>query len=324
MNTILLQVPLAFSELDQLRKEFPHYRFLVLNRAEIDKLSPEAWSHVEVIYGSYLTSTQLAYATELRWIYIPHRHIEELPLEDIKKRDNIIVTVADEENSLQISEFVMGLVLSYAKGIPHWCKKEPFPICLSERCDDSWREHVWSLPQRVFLQVGLGKVGSDIVKHARQMGLTVNGVMAHQGFHADCDQIFDYGHLPEAVAKADIVCVYLPMDEEQPNLFGLKELGAMKQDSILIIIGPHSVVNVEALTEIARGNKWRGLWLDVRCADEIAADSPLWQVPGIVISPDVASLPGMAGKQAFQLFHVNLRQYVVGNFSDMHNVLHLR
>lgn len=321
MSTILLQVSLTPSELDHLRQEFPNYLFLLLNREEIDKLSPESWSHIEVIYGSYLLPSQLIYATELRWIYSPGRQLDELPLAEIKKRGNIIVTIAEDEGALQISEFVMAVTLNFAKKIPYWSglnvSSSTAVSRIMEKENNKWQELVWSLPKRIFLQVGLGTIGRKIAEQAHQMGLTIHGAMTHRGFHPNCSQIFDYDHLSEAVEKADIVSVYLPVVEESVDLIGLKVLKAMKQDSILILVGSHQTIDLKALQSVASSDKWRGVWLDLYDIENIPKNSPLWEIPNIIISPGIANLPKTSGKHLFQSFHYSLRQYVVGNFGDV-------
>lgn len=321
MSTILLQVSLTPSELDHLRQEFPNYLFLLLNRQEVDKLSPEAWSHIEVIYGGYLLPSQLIHATELRWIHLPGRQLDELPLVEIKKRGNIIVTIAEEEGALQISEFVMAVTFNFAKNIPYWSDLNSSISTLSkavmEKENNKWQQLAWLLSKRIFLQVGLGTIGRKIAEQAHQMGLTIYGAMTHQGFHPNCSQVFDYNHLSEAVQNADIVSVYLPVVEESVDLIGLQVLKAMKQDSILILMGSHQTIDLKALQSIAASDKWRGVWLDLYDIENIPKNSPLWEIPNIIISPGIANFPKTSGKHLFQSFHYNLRQYVVGNLGDV-------
>ncbi|MCE5316094.1 MAG: hypothetical protein LLG04_01850 [Parachlamydia sp.] len=64
----------------------------------------------------------------------------------------------------------------------------------------------------------------------------------------------------------------------------------------------------------------RGILLDASYQTPISAASPLWKIPNIIITPEVAPRPKLTERQAFRTFLYNLRQYLHGNFRDMRNL----
>jgi phosphoglycerate dehydrogenase-like enzyme len=95
----------------------------------------------------------------------------------------------------------------------------------------------------------------------------------------------------------------------------------MKEDSILLSIGSSTVFDENALVQVAKTGKFRGILLDAFYQMPIPATSPLWKIPNVIITPDVAQRPKSTQRQAFRLFLYNLRQYVHGNFKDMRNLV---
>ena len=139
-------------------------------------------------------------------------------------------------------------------------------------------------------------------------------------FHPYCSKTFSQDMLKAVLPKADIVCLTCASTGGiQKDLFRKEELTQMKEDSILIVIGSHDVVNAEDLAVVAETGMFRGILFDAIHRPPIPLKSPLWNIPDIVITPDVSSRPRSPGRQSFQVFHYNMRQYMHGNFGSMRN-----
>lgn len=315
-NSILLQVGLRPWEIEQLHREFPQYKTLISQDITGTNITDQDWQHVEMIYGSRLTSQQLAHAPVLRWIHSPTLSLKRLCLDEIASQGNILVTTASEENAAQIGEFVLGAILAFSKHLLNWQSAMRFPNVLWE---SKWRDSMWALPKKMMVQVGLGKAGTEIARCAGLMGIQVWGVQEKRTFHPHCHKTVSFDRLNGILPTADIVCLCLPRQESHKDLFRTEQLQLMKEDSILIVIGSHDSVNADDLAVVAESGKFRGILFDAQHRPPIPLKSPLWQVPGILITPDVSARPRAAGRQAFQIFHYNLRQYLHGNFDSMRN-----
>lgn len=315
-NTILIQANLKPPLVEQLEKELSQYRILLSTDITNSNLTNEDWAHVEILYGSRLTSDQLKRAPLLRWIHSPTLSLKRLCMDEITTQGNILITTVSEENSIQVGEFVMGAILTFAKHFIDWKSAMSFPNVLWE---SKWRDSMWSLQNRKMIQVGFGKAGTEIARRAQQQGLEVWGVQEKQTFHPYCHKTFASSSLKEILPDADIVCLCIPGRESRKDFFRSEELHLMKEDSILIVIGPHDIVNAEDLAQIAATGKFRGILFDGPHRPAISLKSPLWNISGLLITPDVSSRPKTLSKQAFQAFHYNLRQYLHGNFDSLRN-----
>lgn len=318
MNTILLQTRLSSSEMDKLSKEFPHYNFLNFSESSYKNLTKDQWAQIEIILGNRLTSEEFLLAHQLRWIHSPTPYLNRLCLEEIEQKGNIIITTTKEEDIFQIGEFVIGGILAFAKNLFHWKEADHFPNVI---WDSKWRDTMWSLKNRLFLQIGLGLIGTELTRRARQFDMKVFGVQKDRSFHPHCHRTFSIEEMDSLIDEADIISLALPRGKEYENWLQFDRLKHMKEDSILSIVGSHKIVNEDALDEIAKSGKLRGILLDAFYQTPIHPQSKLWKIPNMLITPEVSSRPKSNKKIAFRIFRFNLRQYLHGNFQDMQNLI---
>lgn len=306
MNTVFLQASLAPKEIAQLEEEFPQYQFILPQQA-VD------WTRVEILYGNQLTPQQLAQAHALHWVHTPSLHLNQLCLDELIEHTNILVTTANEEDTLQTAEFVMAGVLGFAKQLFHWqdAKKESDNLFA-----DPLRKKIWSLQQRTFLQIGLGSTGTEIARMAQGLNLQVWGVQPHPSFHPYCDKTIATDEILSVLPLVDIVCLSLPERKTSKHFLTFNELKLMKEDSLLIVIGSH-IIEKEDLIKIAETGKLRGILLDATSGDSHL--EVLKRIPNLIMTPEAFCCPETPNKQIFRCFHFNLRQYCSGNYVDMRN-----
>lgn len=95
----------------------------------------------------------------------------------------------------------------------------------------------------------------------------------------------------------------------------------MKPDSIFIVIGSGDFVDEKALAEVGKRGKFRGVLLDAYANPPPAKNSPLRNIPNVILTPSVASFPEAAERLAFPLFRHNLRMFVRGKIQEMKNLV---
>jgi phosphoglycerate dehydrogenase-like enzyme len=91
-----------------------------------------------------------------------------------------------------------------------------------------------------------------------------------------------------------------------------ERLALMKADACLINVGRGPLVDEAALAAALREKKIGGAALDVFPKEPLAADSPLWDVPNLLITPHTAALTDKLWERHYSLFSENLRRYLNG------------
>jgi phosphoglycerate dehydrogenase-like enzyme len=179
---------------------------------------------------------------------------------------------------------------------------------------------MWDTSGRLFLQVGLGRLGTEIARHAKSVGFTVWGLQDPPSFHPHCQKVLSSTSLKSVLPEVDVLSLALPRDKPFPSVLGEKELTLMKNDSILTVIGLGSVLNLQDLENLAKTGKWRGVLLDAHFTSSFSENSPLRSLPQVIVTPEVGSYPQEKGTRTLGVFMFNLRQYMHGNISDMKNL----
>jgi len=185
------------------------------------------------------------------------------------------------------------------------------------------RRHHWerfaldTLPGKTLGVVGFGQVGRTIARLARPLGLRVLAVRRTGGDAArstdpDAEAIYPPSGLRTLLAESDYVALIVPFTPETVGLLGQAELVAMKPGAVLINIGRGQLVDEAALIEALRSGHLGGAALDVFAKEPLPADSPLWDLPNVLVTPHSMSTALDENTRMVDLFCDNLRRYVAG------------
>ncbi|PJD93842.1 MAG: D-2-hydroxyacid dehydrogenase [Parachlamydia sp.] len=316
MNIVLLQSALTVQEIEQLIEEFPHFLFLSFTHATYKNLSKEDWAKVEILYGNRLTEYEFSLAHQLRWIHSPTDQLNRLCLDLIEKQGKVQITIGKEENLVQLGEYMFAGILAFAKNLFQWKEMMQSPATI---WDSQWRDRMWSLQGKKFLQVGLGNVGTELARRARQFGMTVWGMQPRASFNPHCQKTFALEEFQRILPEVDIVSICLPKSPAFEEWFGVEELNLMKNEAILAVVGSYKIFVENVLVSMKHTQKLRGLLLDASYQAPIPQGSLLWTLPNALITPEVGARPKAKSTQSYRTFRYNLRQYVHGNSNAMTN-----
>jgi phosphoglycerate dehydrogenase-like enzyme len=154
------------------------------------------------------------------------------------------------------------------------------------------------------LIVGAGSIGTALARRLEPFEVSVTNVArtARPGVHA-------VSELPSLLPLADIVVVIVPLTDETRGLINKDFLAAMPDGALLVNGARGPVAVTEAL--IAEAGRLR-FALDVTDPEPLPADSPLWTMPNVLITPHVAgSVRGLLAR-AYRLAGDQIRRYATG------------
>ena len=222
--------------------------------------------------------------------------------------EGVILTSSSGSNSRSVAEHMLASVLALCRRLPEY--------------RDSQREHRWqdegkmrTLLDSTVLVLGAGHVGAAFGAMCRGLGSHTIGVKRHvSGPVEGCDQVCPLEELDSLLPRADVVALTLPHTPQTVGLMDARRIDLMKEDAILISAGRDSVLDQEALARAMQGGKLWGAALDVTVPEPLPADSPLWDIPNLLLTPHVAG--GMrlevTRRTCIQMAQDNLRRYLAG------------
>lgn len=193
----------------------------------------------------------------------------------------VILTSSSGSNKRSVAEHMLASVLSLCRRLPQY--------------RDSQREHVWgdegkmkTLLGATVLVVGTGNIGSLFAQMCKALGSTTLGVKrtvtgSVEGF----DEVYPVEKLDELLPQADVVAMVLPHSAQTQGMMGKAQFDAMKEDAIFINCGRGSAVDADALAQVMKEGKLWGAALDVTQPEPLPEDSPLWDIPNLLLTPHV-------------------------------------
>jgi phosphoglycerate dehydrogenase-like enzyme len=162
------------------------------------------------------------------------------------------------------------------------------------------------------LVVGVGEIGGEVARLASAFGMRVIGVKRSPEAVPFVDEIYPPDRLDELVATADAVVLTLPLTDETAGLVSRRTIEALKPNAILVNVGRGPVVDEEALIDALRTKRILGAALDVFTTEPLPADSPLWELDNVIVSPHTAALSIHENARIVELFCENLRRFLAG------------
>ncbi|MGA2005238.1 MAG: D-2-hydroxyacid dehydrogenase [Terriglobales bacterium] len=293
---------------ERLRVEFPQVNIVHLpdyKRLDLEVLDSEivlAWS---------LRPEQVVAARKLRWIHSPAAAVHQLMFPELVDSD-IVLMNAREVHGPVVAEHVMALIFALAKKIPGSVQLQ--------------QKHVWGqqilwdeLPRvrevagATLGLIGLGSIGRPLVRSAKALGMRVVAVREHPEKGSEgADVVFGPAKIDELFRQADYVVLAAPVTDSTKAIANAERFGLMKSGACLINVGRGPLVDEAALAAALRANQIGGAALDVFPKEPLAADSPLWDLPNLLITPHTAALTDKLWERHYALFSENLRRYLAG------------
>jgi phosphoglycerate dehydrogenase-like enzyme len=128
--------------------------------------------------------------------------------------------------------------------------------------------------------------------------------------------------LPALLPRADFVVLAAPLTPETHGMLGAAELALMNPSAWLVNVARGKLVDEQALVRALEARAIAGAALDVFEHEPLAEASPLWTLPGVLITPHVAGFREDYWEAATALFAANLRRYLDGE--DVTNIVDKR
>lgn len=207
-----------------------------------------------------------------------------------------------------LSEHMLALTLSLQKKLYLYHRNQ---------LQHQWKDEgeVTSLEGATVVVVGFGDIGRSYGRLCRLLGAHVIGIRRHRGeIPTEADQMGTLEDLPGFLGQADVVASVLPGTPETTHLYDAGMFQAMKPGAFFINCGRGNAVVQEDLARALSEGHLAGAALDVTDPEPLPADSPLWDVHNLLITPHISGdhhLPQTWDK-AVAIAARNLKHYLAG------------
>lgn len=201
---------------------------------------------------------------------------------DYCKANGIVVTIAPNANSLSVAEHAFALMMTLSKNV--------IPVSSAYKeigfAAKNSKEGVEVTGKTVGI-VGLGHIGTLFAKMC--YGGFGMKVLAYDPYVKDAPEgttLLD--SLDEVLRQADVLSIHASLTDETRKMINKERLSLMKPTAILINCARGPIVDEPALIEALQAGKLAGAGLDVTDPEPVAPDSPLFQMPNVIVTPHFA------------------------------------
>jgi phosphoglycerate dehydrogenase-like enzyme len=320
---VLITVPFPEKLISKLNGVSPRLHISVSKAKKPEEISDEEWGKVEVLYTSrILPSPQQA--PNLRWIQFHFAGIDHAVDASILQKEDLVATTLSGGSASQMAEYVMTMLLALGHRLPDLINSQK----RAEWPKDRWeRFSPQELRESRVGIVGYGSIGRQVARllapygvqvlatkrdamHPEDNGYTPEGQGDPQGDFVR--RLYPPQALKSMIKACDFVVVTLPLTEETRGMINAEAFEAFKPTGFLVDVSRGGVVNHEALIEALKEKKLAGAALDVFPEEPLPAESPLWKMTNVLITPHIAGNTVFYDERAVELFAENLDRYLSG------------
>jgi phosphoglycerate dehydrogenase-like enzyme len=242
----------------------------------------------------------------IRWIHSRSAGLDNIWFPELVESD-VVLTNGRGVFSAPLGEFVLAAILYFAKDFRRLIRNQ-----MAERWEPFDIEEIAG--QTVGI-VGYGDIGRAVATRVRAMGMRVLATRRHipnddPKDPNSGDPLIDRYFRPDArcemLARCDYVVTTAPLTEETRHMISEAEFAAMKPTAVVINVGRGPVIDQSALVQALASKRIRGAALDVFEHEPLPAESPLYKLENVLLSPHCADHTATWQDDAMRFF---LEQY---------------
>ena len=243
----------------------------------------------------------------LRWLQI-HPAGAELPIYRELRSRGVKVTTASGATATTVAHSALGGLIAINRR---------FPLLMDAQRRHAWEPRLGPDSPRDFkgqtaVIVGLGPIGQNLGKLLKVLGIHVIGVRRSQEAMRCCDRTITYAGLAEVIPAADVLVLCCPASELTRKLANARMFAAMPPGSLVVNVSRGEVVVEADLIAALKSGHIAGAFLDVFEREPLDPESPLWQLPNVIVTPHTASHSQGQNEAIFDIFLDNLARWREG------------
>ncbi|HEY3315914.1 MAG TPA: D-2-hydroxyacid dehydrogenase [Bacillota bacterium] len=308
------------SHLDRVREAVPEAEIHFAETAD-EAAAKLGRAEILVTWGRPLTPELVAKGTGLSWIHLFSAGADTVLFPEMRASPAIL-TCSRGAHAVPMAEHVMAMILAFERDLR---------TIYRQQAAHEWKPlRLGELGGGTLGLVGSGGVAREIAKRAHCFGLRLLAVRKHGGAAGSAavagltasarpapdpdlfDDVWPVERLDELFAVSDHVVAAIPLTAETRHLIGAAQFRAMKPSAYFYNVGRGPVVDEAALIAALKEKRLAGAGLDVFETEPLPPDSPLWDLPNVIVSPHASNSSPRQLARVVAAFVENLERYKTG------------
>ena len=259
----------------------------------------------DVVFGDFNRSLFEA-AEHLKWVQVLGAGVDGLLFPEFVQSDVVLVSAKGFVGP-HLADQTWALILGLLRGVGRAVRERTWENHMSIRSE------TWELAGQTLGIVGLGGTGIDVAKRAQGFDMRVivvdpEDVDAPSFVH----EVWKMNRFYDLLAESDIVSICAPLTAETHGMFDYEAFQRMKHRALLINVTRGKIVDGRSLLRALDEDLIGGAGLDVTPVEPLPQNSPLWDMPNVIVTPHVAGGSPIRLDRTVGLFCDNLERFLVG------------
>ncbi len=239
-------------------------------------------------------------APELQWFHTMSAGVDHPVFRSFVDR-GVTLTTSSGSSAAPIAQTVIMYLLALTRDLPGWLRAQA-----EHRWDQRGIRELDGLTMGV---VGMGPIGTEVARLGAALGMRPIGMRRSVRGDEPCET-WTFDRLPELVANVDVLVLAVPLTDETRGMVDADALASMRTDALFVNVGRGELVDEPALVEALRSGRLGGAGLDVFAVEPLPADSPLWDLPNVIVTPHSSGTSAGTNRRGEDIFLDNLARRV--------------
>jgi phosphoglycerate dehydrogenase-like enzyme len=243
----------------------------------------------------------------LKWVHI-HSAGTDRPIYDTLRKRGVTITTSSGANAPVVAQSALAGILALARR---------FPQLMAAQKAHSWEPLIAKAPPRdlmgqTAIVVGWGPIGRHIGAWLQALGLKLIVVRNGSAPAAPGVETADFDSFPDMLPRADWLILACPLTEKTRASIGRRIFDAMPRGGHFVNVARGEIVVERELIEALRSGRLCGAYLDVFEHEPLDPQSPLWDMPNVILTPHSSGVSDGNYRRIGEMFLANLRRWIAG------------
>ena len=268
----------------------------------------------EIIFGAP-DPDRLVTAKRLKWLHLPSAGADRYADRNLFCNKDIHLTNSRGVLGMPIAEYVLGVMLAFSRNLHLYARQKEEKVWKRLTTAKDFAGSTVGI-------LGLGDIGTEIAKRAHACGARVIAVKRHPKTVPEyISELYGEDGIDTMLERCDYIVLALPYTHRTDRIMSAERLSKLKSSSFIVNISRGELIDQEALIEVLKRNRIAGAALDVTTPEPLPSDSPLWELPNVILTPHASAYSPKNDDKRFRIFNRNLKLYLEGK--PLENRVHL-
>ncbi len=312
MTKVICTYSLTAEQLNSVQKRFGD-RVEIIKVKDFEKAGPElAEARVLLTNQMEIDRGDLERMKNLKWIQCVFSGINHFPFDYLREK-GIILTNARGVHRIQMSEFIVSLLLSIVRRSYHYTKAHLAAKWDPVKIDELYGKTVGF--------VGVGAVARETARKLKAFDMRILGIKNTVEDVEHFDEIYGIGEMDRLLEQSDFVVILVPLTDKTKGMIGEDQFRKMKKTAWFINVARGPIVQEKALIRAIEEGWIAGAGLDVFEKEPLPEESPIWDLENVILTPHIAGPTPHYMDRIMELFIENLGAFIEGKEKDMVNII---